>query len=213
MKRIYVSTLVSAAAGVAAIGLIAGCASNSPSNAAATSAGASGNSADSAYTRCLTEHGVTLPSGFGGGFGGRRSPGAGGFVRPTGSFVRPTGGFVRPSGGFGGGFGGGRFASADPSMAAALQACASDRPTNGFGGGGFGGGFGGGAGSSRLTAFRNCMSQQGEAVPTTRPTAVASGEARYLGGLSTADPKVAQALSVCKALIPTGAPSGAPTSG
>lgn len=202
MKRIYVSTLVSAAAGIAAVGLIAGCASNSGSSpAASTSNGASGgNSAYSAYTQCLSQHGVTLPSGFGGGFGGRRSPGAG--------FSRPAGGFTaRPSGGFGGGFGGG-FASADPTMAAAMRACASDRPT-----GGFGGGFGGGAGGTRLTAFRNCMSQQGEAIPTARPTAAASGEARYLGGLSTADPKVAQALSVCKALIPTGAPTGAPTSG
>ena len=42
---------------------------------------------------------------------------------------------------------------------------------------------------------------------------MASGDARYLGGLSTADPKVAQALSVCKALIPTGAPTDVPTSG
>jgi len=202
MKRIYVSTLVSAAAGVAAVGLIAGCASNSgTTTAAATSGSSGGNSAYSAYTQCLSEHGVTLPSGFGGGFGGRRSPGAG--------FSRPPGGFTaRPSGGFGGGGFGRGFASADPSMAAAVQACASDRPT-----GGFGGGFGGGANNSRLTAFRNCMSQQGEAIPTTRPTAFASGDARYLGGLSTADPKVAQALSVCKPLIPTGAPTGVPTSG
>ncbi|MBR7832318.1 hypothetical protein KDL01_03560 [Actinospica durhamensis] len=204
MKRIYVSTLVSVAAGTAAVGLIAGCASNSGSSTAASagSTSSSGNSAYSAYESCLSEHGVKLPSGGYGGFG-RRSAGAGGFT------ARPT---DRPSGGFGGGFGGGGFASADPSMAAAMQACASDRPTGGFGG--FGGGNGA-AGGTRLAAFRNCMSQQGEALPTTRPTdlASASGDARYLEGLSTADPKVAQALSVCKALIPTGTPTASATSG
>jgi hypothetical protein len=184
MKRIYVSTLVSVAAGVAAVGLIAGCSSgNGSANVAATSTASSGSAAFSAYTQCLSQHGVTLPSG---GFGGRRtrSPGAG-----------FTPGAGRSYGGFGGG---GAFASANPTMAAAMQACASLRPT---GGAGFGGG------STRLTAFRNCMTQQGEAVPTTRPTAVptavATGDARYLNGLNPSDPKVAAALTVCKALIPT----------
>ena len=202
MKRIYVSTMVSVAAGAAAVGLIAGCASNSgSSSAAAGSTGtSSANSAYSAYESCLSEHGVKLPSG---GAFARRSAGAGGFT------ARPSGGY---GGRGGGGFGGGAFASADPSMAAAVQACASDRPTGGYGGFG-GGGFGGGSGSTRLAAFRNCMSQQGEVIPSTRPTAVASGDARYLDGLSTADPKVAQALAVCKALIPTGAPVATATSG
>jgi hypothetical protein len=188
MKRIYVSTLVSIAAGAAALGLIAGCASNSgPASAASGGSSASGGSAFAEYAQCLSAHGVSLPSrAF-----ERRSPGAGGFT-------------ARPSGGFGGGFGG-AFPSADPTMAAALRACASDRPTNGFG-------RGFGAGSTRLAAFRTCMSQQGEPIPTLRPTAFASGDSRYLGGLSTADPKVAQALSVCKALIPTAAPTPAATS-
>jgi hypothetical protein len=186
MKRIYVSTLVSVAAAAAAVGLIAGCSSgNGSANVAATSTASSGSAAFSAYTQCLSQHGVTLPSG---GFGGRRtrSPGAG-----------FTPGAGRSYGGFGGG-GGGAFASANPTMAAAMQACASLRPT---GGAGFGGG------STRLTAFRNCMTQQGEAVPTTRPTAVptapATGDARYLNGLNPSDPKVAAALAVCKPLIPT----------
>jgi hypothetical protein len=55
------------------------------------------------------------------------------------------------------------------------------------------------------------MSQQGEVLPTTRPTArptaVPTGDARYLDGLNPADPKVAAALDVCKALIPTASPS------
>lgn len=202
MKRIFISTLVSAAAGVAAVGLIAGCSSNSGSSATTAAASSTGNGAYSAYTQCLSDHGLKLPSG--GAFGGGRrshSPGAG--FTPG---VRPSGGY----GGFGGGGGGfGGYASANPTMAAAVQACASVRPSGaaGFGGGG-GGGFGG---SSRLTAFRSCMSQQGEALPTTRPTApptaAPTGDARYLGGLNPSDPKVAAALDVCKALIPTASPS------
>jgi hypothetical protein len=100
-------------------------------------------------------------------------------------------------------------------MAAAMQACASLRPSGAAGFGGGGGGFG--AGSTRLAAFRSCMTQQGEAVPTTRPTApvspAATGDARYLDGLNPSDPKVAAALNVCKALIPTSsaAPSATAT--
>ena len=192
MNRIYVSTLVSAAAGIAAVGLIAGCSSGSGTSAvaAATSNASSGYST---YTACLSQHGVTLPSR--GAFGaGRRS-------RPAGSFTPGAG----RSRGSGGGFGG-AFASADPTTAAAMQACATLRPTGAAGGGGFGGG-GFGGGSTRLTAFRNCMTQQGEAVPTTRPTAAATaaatGEARYLNGLNPGAPKVAAALKVCEPLIPT----------
>ena len=199
MKRMYVSTLVTVAAGVAVAGLIAGCSSGGGSaNVAATSTASSGSAAYSAYTQCLSQHGVKLPSG--GAFGGGRrshSPGAG-FTPGAGR-----------TGGYGGGYGGGAFASANPSTAAAMQACSSLRPT---GAAGFGGG------STRLTAFRNCMTQQGEAVPTTRPTAaptaVATGDARYLNGLNPSDPKVAAALAVCKALIPTaGASATATTAG
>ena len=194
MKRIYVSTLVSAAAGIAAVGLIAGCSSGSGSTTTAAATGAaSSNSGYAAYTACLSEHGVTLPSR--GAFGaGRRTHAAGSFT--------PGAGHTGGAGGFGG-FGG---ASANPTMAAAVQACASVRPTGTAGFGGGGGGFGGG--STRLTAFRNCMTQQGEAVPTTRPTAVstATGSARYLNGLNPADPKVAAALKICDALIPTASP-------
>jgi hypothetical protein len=196
MKRVLVSTLISAAAGLAAAGLIAGCSSGSGSGSGAAATGGTssavngGGAAYSAYSQCLSEHGVKLPSR--GAFGaGRRShsPGAGFSFTPG----------ARRSG-YPGGFGG--FASADPSMAAAMQACSSLRPT---GAAGFGGG------SSRLAAFRSCMSQQGEAVPTTRPTAVPTsrptGDARYLGGLDPADPKVAAALNVCKALLPTASPA------
>ena len=188
MKRIYVSTLVTAAAGIAAAGLIAGCSSSSgTATVAATNVAAGSTSGYSAYTSCLTQHGVTLPSR--GAFGaGRRSHAAGSFT--------PGAGHTGGAGGYG------AFASANPTTSAAMQACASLRPT---GAAGAGGGFGGG--SSRLTAFRSCMTQQGEAVPTTRPTAVptakATGDARYLNGLNPTDPKVAAALKVCEPLIPT----------
>jgi len=191
-----ISAAVGAAAAVA--GLLAACGGStaaSPAAAAAT-ASASGNSA---YFACLQQHGVTVPTAF-----ASRS-----FSRPTdGSTARPTG--VRRSGGYGGfpGFGG--TASQDPQMQAAVQACASLRPS---GAAGFGAG---GRGGTQLVAFRNCMTQQGETVPTTRataaPTSTASG-ARYLNGLDPADPKVAAALKVCDALLPTtGArPSGSAT--
>jgi hypothetical protein len=95
-------------------------------------------------------------------------------------------------------------------MQAALQACASLRPA----GGGFGG-FGGGGGAA-LTAFRNCMSQQGVVIPTTRPTvrptAPASGSSRYLGGLDPNDPKVVAALKVCSPLLPSRSASPSATS-
>jgi hypothetical protein len=194
MKRAYISTLVSAAAGIAAVGLIAGCSSSSGSSASATaSSTATGNAAYSAFTQCLSQHGVKLPDG--GAFGARHSHSPGAGFTPG----------ARPSGGYGGYGGGGGFASADPAFAAAMQACASLRPA----GGGFGGGFGGG--SSRLTAFRNCMTQQGEALPTTRPTAMPTarptGDARFLGGLDATNPKVEAALKVCEPLIPTASPS------
>jgi hypothetical protein len=97
-------------------------------------------------------------------------------------------------------------------MQAAMQACVSVRPTGGFGG------FGGGRGGTQTVAFRNCMTQQGVTIPTTRPTSFPTARptgnaARYLGGLDPNDPKVAAALKVCSPLLPSpGArPSGTPT--
>ncbi|HTJ72758.1 MAG TPA: hypothetical protein VL551_34785 [Actinospica sp.] len=198
--RILISTLVSAAAGLAAAGLIAGCSSDSgATTAVAAASSGTGNAAYTAYASCLSQHGVKLPSGAAG-FGGRRSHSPGASFSPRA---------VR-SGGYPVGVGG--FASANPTMSAAMQACASLRPT---GAAGFGGAGGFGGGSTRLVAFRNCMTQQGEAVPTTRPTAATArptGDARYLNGLNPADPKVAAALKVCEPLIPTASASPAATS-
>lgn len=116
-------------------------------------------------------------------------------ARPT---ARPS---PRPSGGF---------ASPNPAMQAARQACASLRPKGGFGG--FGGQF-----ATAFQAFRSCMSAQGEPIPTTRPTAPpttspSSGADRFLNGLNPSNPKVAAALKACESKLPkfpTRAPSPA----
>jgi hypothetical protein len=184
-------------AGLAVAGtLLAACGSSgggaggsTPVAAAASALSSSGANSASAYRTCLEQHGVTLPS---------RSA----FPRPTGSRSPGSGGGFG-GGGFGGGF------STSPQMQAAMQACSSLRPTGGAG-------FGGGRGGTALTAFRNCMTQQGVVIPTTRPTATPTATAsgsRYLGGLDPNDPKVAAALKVCQALLPTrGAnPSATPT--
>jgi hypothetical protein len=82
-----------------------------------------------------------------------------------------------------------------------MQACASLRPN---------GGGNNNKGAAALTAFRNCMSQQGEVIPTTKPTtspsAKPTGDDRYLNGLDSTDPKVAAALKVCTPLLPTHSP-------
>jgi hypothetical protein len=202
MKKISMriaSGPIAAVAGITvAATLLAACGGSggtSPAAAAASpSASASGGSA-SAYRDCLAQHGVAFPS---------RSPGEGR------SFGTPGGGGFGGGGGGGFGGGGGGF-SVSPQTRAALQACASLRPNGGFGG------FGG-RGGTALVAFRNCMSQQGVAIPTTRPTAPPTarptanpGAARFLGGLDPSDPKVAAALRVCSPLLPTRSPSASPT--
>lgn len=190
---IQITTAVGVATATAAV--LAACGGGSgggstPAAASTPTTAASGGGAQ-AYFACLQQHGVNIPTS-----------------RPT---ARPSGGF----GGGGGGGGGGFFgpgASANPTMAAAQQACASVRPTAGFGGG-----FGG-RGGTQLVAFRNCMSQQGVAIPTARPTAPPTaqptarptGAARYLGGLDPNDPKVSAALKICTPLLPS--PGARPSS-
>ena len=183
-----------AAAGVLSLGalVLSGCSSSGTAASAQPNSSASGSAQDSAYRNCLSQHGVTLPSGRPGGAGASGRPSG---ARPSG--VRPSG--VRPSGGYGGGgfgFGG---ASADPSMQAAIQACASDRPS---GAAGFGGGRGGGFDSTALAAFTSCMKDHGV-------TVAANG----LRSLNTTDPKTAAAYKTCKVLLPTrsSSPSPSPT--
>lgn len=177
-----------------------GSAGASGSPAASASAKASGSAAFAAYEQCLSQHGVTLPSGrpsggFGGYSGGKRPSG---FPTSFPSGERPSGfpSGARPSGGRGfGGFGG---ASANPSFAAAEQACQSLRPQGG-GFGGFGGGRGGGGqlGTTALAAFSSCMKDHGVTVPAT-------GSVRQL---NTSDPQTGKAYEICKALLPTKSPA------
>jgi hypothetical protein len=173
--------LMTGLAGAITLAACGGGASGSTPAASATGA------ALQAYVSCLNQHGVkiTLPSGGTGGFGTRPSG------RPT---ARPS---VRPSGGRGFGFGG---FFGDPNQppagvdqatwSAALQACASVRPSFAPGGA---------AGTSQFTAYRNCLTAHGLSA-SARP-----------GGFSTADPKVAAALAACEPLRPTGRPVPAPT--
>lgn len=168
--------------------------SPSGSNGATTSA--TGNERDQAYTACLTQHGVTLPT-----FSGRAFP-SGSFSRrprPTGSFVRPTGSFSRPPGGFGGGFLGS--ATADPSTPAARQACASLRPTGGFGRNGGSGGGQGAISATTFAAFTSCMSDNGVTITSSDPAAA-------LRALNRADPKTAAALKVCQPILGSAAARG-----
>jgi hypothetical protein len=104
-------------------------------------------------------------------------------VRPT---ARPT---ARPT--------------PDAAMMKARQACASLRPK-----GGFGGGFG--RGGAAFMAFRTCMADHGETIPTTRPTARPTPEPsaspradRFLNGLNPSNPKVAAAVKACASKLPT----------
>lgn len=197
---IQITTAVGVATATAAVLAACGGGSGGTTTAAAAStptAAASGAAGVQAYFACLRQHGVNIPT-------------ARATDRPT---ARPSGGFFGGGGGGGGFFGG---QSANPQMQAAQQACASLRPTGGFGG--FGGGFGG-RGGTQLVAFRNCMTQQGVTLPTTRPTAFPTVRptdpaVRYLNGLDPNDPKVAAALKVCSPLLPSpGARPSASASG
>lgn len=139
-----------------------------------------------AYTTCLSDHGVKLPTAFASG-------------RPSGfPSGRPS---VRPSrspgeGPGGGGFGGGGLFGSNPpagvdaaTWQAAQQACASVRPT--------GGASRGAGNNSAFVAYRNCLSEHG----------VTAGA----NTANTADPTVAAALKACEPLRPSGPPRPSPT--
>jgi hypothetical protein len=165
--------------------------SASPSAAptAATGSGAPGGrngAAFAAYTACLAQHGVTLPS---------FSAGA----RPSGTFSRPPGGFSRAPGasrGPGGGFGGG-FGSPNPSTSAARAACASLLPAGAVGGNRT-------ISATTFAAFKSCMSDNGVTITSTDPQTA-------IRGLDRTDAKTAAALKICQPILGQGAGSGAAT--
>jgi hypothetical protein len=166
--------------------------SASPSAAPNSAAGSGRNSAAfQAYTACLTQHGVTVPS---------FSAGA----RPSGSFSRPAGGFSRAPGASrgpgGGGFGG--FGSPNPSTSAARAACGSLLPA-----GAVGGGAGRTISATTFAAFKSCMSDNGVTITSTDPQTA-------IRGLDRSDAKTAAALKICQPILGQGAgSSAAPGSG
>jgi hypothetical protein len=164
--------------GCAVLALVSGCGVvGSGSSSSSPGQSGSASSSFSSYQNCLRQHGVNIPT------------------------ARPSGG----PGGFGGagGSGGGNSTTFEQ----AAQACASLRPSGGFGGGRF---------SSAFEAFRSCMASHGEPIPTTRPTAPpspgTSGTDRFLNGLSPSNPQVAAALKACQSDLPTFPSSGGSSS-
>jgi hypothetical protein len=188
---------------VVALGACGG-GSSSPKAAAGTTtttaAGGRGNfaAAFAAYSTCMGQHGVKLPT---------RTPGSGG-PRPTGGGAGGEGGggggFPGGGGGFGGGFG--RTPQSLPAgvtqaqYTAAQKACASKLPTCGFGGG-----RGGAAGTAAFQAYTGCMKDHGVTVGSFRPGGATPTTAA--GSTPTTsprnNPKFIAANKVCGALLPT----------
>lgn len=171
-------------------GLLAACGSSGGGTDSASPSGSDGGFA--AYRQCLSEHGVTLPSG------GPGQPGE----RPSGMPTDlPAGGAPSgvpsgmPSGGPGGGGPGGVLPSGvDASaFAVAQEACASVRPSGGPGRGL------GGIDQSALAAYRSCLSDHGVTL------------AGRIDQLSTSDPKTAAAMATCAPLRPTPSQPPAPS--
>jgi len=237
-RKVAASMGVAAFAGAVGI-LVAGCSggtgssntaapgattsTTSPVSSAGSTSASGGNggkaqAAFQAYTGCLQQHGVKVPTFSGRPFpngSGRAFPSGSRRPRPSGSFVRPTGTFSRPPGGFGGvggGFGG--FlgsASADPATQAALKACASLLPQGGFGRGDQAGTIS----ATTYAAFASCMSDNGVTIAATDPQT-------GLRNLNRSDPKTSAALKVCQAILGragaagaggSAAPSPAPSAG
>lgn len=174
-----------AAAGAVALLLLTACGSSSSSS----TPDAGGADGFAAYAACLSENGVTLPSGGPGGPGGTPPSGA-----PSGM---PEGAPSGAPSGMPGGAGmvpEGVDASA---FAAAQEACASLRPS---------GGPGAGAGapaidSGALAAYTGCLKDHDVTVTT----------AADLRTLDTSDATVAAALATCAPLRPTPAASPSAT--
>jgi hypothetical protein len=130
----------------------------------------------------LSDHGVTLPAGFGQG-GGNGGPPANG-SRPD--FGSGNGSGTPPRGSFPG--------STDPKFQQAFSACRSQLPNGGRGG------FGGGANSQAFQAYTSCLRDHGVNVPTTTAGGSATPGSRPN---FQDDPKFASANQTCRALLPT----------
>jgi hypothetical protein len=120
--------------------ILAACGSSSASGSVGSTSSSvpksSATASRTAYTNCLKQHGVTLPSRGNGATG----PPAGGGGIPSGT---------PPS-------------SNNPAFQKASNACKSLRPSGGFGGPSGSGGFN----SSAFAAYRNCLKLHGVTLPT-----------------------------------------------
>jgi hypothetical protein len=158
------------------------------SAAGSAAPGGRNGAAFAAYTACLAQHGVKVPTFAAG-------------ARPSGGFSRPAGGFSRAPGasrGPGGGFGG--FGSPNPSTSAARAACASLLPAGAFGPGTRT------ISATTFAAFKSCMSDNGVTITSTDPQTA-------IRGLDRTDAKTAAALKICQPILGQGAGaagSGAP---
>ena len=169
--------------------VLAACGSSSAAPSTTSGSGASKASA-TAYTACLKQHGVTLPS-FPGGSGGP-----------------PPGGGTPPSFGSGGtGPGGGGFGN-NPKFQEAAAACKSLRPSGGFGG--FGGS--GGLNSTAFAAYRNCLKLHGVTLPTGGASTGGAGSTPP-STIDQSSPTVKAALAACASLRPSASSSTTTTTG
>jgi len=188
VPAVLVAAVVLAACGSGGSSTAAGSASGAASSSASASRGQFG-AAFQAYTGCLTQHGVTLPS---------RGPRAGGFPSGPRPSAFPSG--VRPSG-FRPGFGGGFFGSTAPSgvapsaWASATKACASLRPSFAAPSGAL---------ATALAAYLSCLKDHGV-------TATGTGFGA-LRSLKSTDPTVAKAMKTCAPLLPSRSPGARPSS-
>jgi hypothetical protein len=177
MKTKFVMTLCVSIAAALLLGACGG--GGAKANASTSNTTANANADQSAFRKCLSDHGVTLPSFPAGGNGA--APGNG--SRPdngSGNGGPPANG-SRPN-----------FAD-NPQFQQAFNACQSQLPNGGRGG------FGG-ANSQAFQAYSSCLRDHGVSVPTT--TAGGSGTPGSRPNFQ-GDPKFASANKTCRALLPT----------
>jgi len=164
---------------------LAACGGSPKASDAATTSASSTQKAFAAYSSCMKQHGVKLPSNF-----GQRRPGSTG-SSPTGSFPTgslPTGSFPAsrlPAG------------VSSKKYAAATKACRAKLPA-----GGFRGGF---RGLSNFAAYASCLSDNGVKLSGTGPSA--------LRNLNTSDPTVKAAMQTCSPLLHAGSTTTTTTTG
>lgn len=174
--------------------ILAGCggSSSGASPTTTTTPSGAGSAAFARYTQCLISHGVPASVANRTGVGGRRASGTGGTGSTGSTGSTPTG-----NSGPGGTF---TPPTTTATERAARQACASLRPTGGFGGSG-------GFNSQALAAYRNCLQLHGVTLPTTSPTTSGSGagggggSGGGLNGLRN-NPAFAAASKACASLLP-----------